>query len=141
MAAARSADSQTLQYLQKALVDGLPEGLALAERLPIFCERFNVSWDAFQSETGTCRGESGPSRDALEAWRAGKIPNKTMLARLEASCKNVLVNRKGFKAPTATDAAKWLAEGSPPRRGGGHLKRPGDSLGITEPSDDVCCAT
>ncbi len=126
MIGANCADFQTLNDAQKALVYGLPKGLSLAERLPIFCKIFSVPWDAFQSE-------NGPSRDALEHWREGKLPNDTMLDKLEASSKDVLVNRKDFRAPTASRAAKWLARGSPPLAVA-QEKRPRDSQGIAGPS-------
>ena len=114
MISAETADFRTLKSAQKAIIDGLPPGLAFAQRLPLFCDVFDVPWDSFQVE-------GGPSSDALGAWRTGAIPRPSQEDKLEASAKKVLMKRKGFHAKDAEQAAKWLLARKKVR-------------GITEPS-------
>lgn len=103
---AKHANSGTLNSALEALVYGLPGGLALSERLPIFNSTFGI----VQTEM------EGVSRESLRQWTAGNSdPSKDGQRKLSCAAKKAVMS-KGLSAKLAEQAAKWLSRGSPPKK-------------------------
>lgn len=102
----------------KALIDGLPEGLDLENRLAIFKETFSVSKRGF-------REHGGPTDDTLNnAIKGNNWPNESTLENLCQAATTALVKKyPGLARKDASPAGKWLSNGpiliaqSPPRSG------------------------
>ncbi|MCW5867441.1 MAG: hypothetical protein KIS61_09280 [Candidatus Eremiobacteraeota bacterium] len=90
----------------KALIDGLPSGLVLAERLAIFKKNFSVAKRGFKDH-------GGPTDDCLlKATRGDNRPTDSTMENLcQSATKALMAKHPGLLKRDAARAGKWLADG------------------------------